>query len=190
MPIDTNTLVAVLGVVIVVLLVLLVASLGRRQRSEALREKFGPEYEHTVEEMGDRGKAEAELAARAKRVRALELHPLDVEQRNRFAQEWRNVQASFVDDPQGSVKEGDRLVTEVMNARGYPMGDFEQRAADISVDHANIVENYRAAHDIATRNSQGKASTEDLRQALVYYRNLFNELLATEVPEANLKEAA
>jgi hypothetical protein len=94
-----------------------------------------------------------------------------------------------VDDPQGSVREAGRLVSEVMSARGYPMGDFEQLAADISVDHANIVDNYRAAHDIATRNSQGKASTEDL-QALVYYRNLFDELLATQAPEANLKEAA
>lgn len=190
MPIDSNTLVAVLGAVIVVLLVLLVWSLGQRQRSASLRERFGPEYEHTVEELGDRQKAEAELAARAKRVQSFDVHPLTVEQRNRFAQAWRNVQASFVDDPQGSAREADRLVTEVMNARGYPMGDFEQRAADISVDHADIVQNYRAAHDIAVRNSQGKASTEDLRQALVYYRNLFNELLATEQTAADLKEAA
>ncbi len=190
MPIDMNTLVVVLAAVVVVLLVLLVWSLGQRRRSEVLREKFGPEYSHAVEEMGDRHKAEAELAARAKRVQSLDIHPLKVEQRNRFAQSWRNVQASFVDDPPGSVREADRLVTEVMNARGYPMGNFEQRAADISVDHATVVENYRAAHLIATRNGQGKTSTEDLRQALVYYRNLFNELLASEEPQANLKEAA
>ncbi len=190
MPIDSNTLVAVLGAVVIILLVLLAWSLGQRRRTASLRDRFGPEYDHTVEELGDRRKAEAELAAREKRVQAFEIHPLAVEQRNRFAQAWRNVQASFVDDPQGAVREADRLVTEVMNARGYEMGDFEQRAADISVDHSDIVQNYRAAHDIAVRNSQGKASTEDLRQALVYYRNLFNELLATEAPVANLKEAA
>jgi FtsZ-interacting cell division protein ZipA len=190
MPIDMNTLVAILAAVIVVLLVLLVWSMGQRRKSAELREKFGPEYSRTLEETGDRRKAEQELAAREKRVQSLDIHPLTAEQSNRFAQSWRDVQASFVDDPQGSVREADRLVTEVMNARGYPMGNFEQRAADISVDHPDIVENYRGAHDIALRSGQSKASTEDLRHALVYYRNLFNELLASEAPESNLKEAA
>ncbi len=190
MPIDMNTLVAVVVAVIVVILLLLLWSMGQRRRSEQLRERFGPEYEHAVEETGDKRRAEAELAARAKRVRSLDIHPLNVEQRHRFALSWRNVQASFVDNPTGAVQEADRLVAEVMKTRGYPVGDFEQRAADISVDHPQIVQNYRAAHDIAMRNSQGKASTEDLRKALVYYRNLFDELLATETSGADMKEAA
>jgi hypothetical protein len=190
MAIDLNTIVAVVAAVVVVILALMLWSMGQRRRSEQLRERFGPEYEHTVEETGDKRKAEAELAARAERVRSLDLHPLNAEQRHRFAQSWRSVQASFVDNPAGAVQQADRLVAEAMKARGYPVGDFEQRAADISVDHPQIVQNYRSAHDIAMRNSQGKASTEDLRKALVYYRNLFDELLATETSEADMKEAA
>ncbi len=188
MSIDTNTVVVVAAAVVI--LALLLQSMGQRYRSERLRERFGPEYEHAVNEAGDKRSAEAELAARAKRVGSLDIHPLTVEQRHGFAQSWRNVQASFVDNPTGAVQDADRVVAEVMKARGYPVGDFEQRAADVSVDHPQIVQNYRAAHDIAARNMQGKASTEDLRKALVYYRNLFGELLATETSEADLKEAA
>src|SRR5437588_2693764 len=150
----------------------------RRRRSENLRKQFGPEYKRTVDQYGDQRKAEAELAAREKRVRRLEIRALSAEEQNRFAEAWKKTQARFVDEPSQAVGEADGLVKEVMQARGYPVGDFEQRAADISVDHPNVVTNYRAARDSAVRNRSGKATTEDLRQAMVHYRSLFEELLA------------
>ena len=126
---------------------------------------------------GDRGKAEAELARRAERVKALHIRPLEPAQRARFADAWRADQARFVDDPTQAVAEADRLVGELMQARGYPVGDFEQRAADVSVDHPHVVENYRTAHDIAVRQARGEADTEALRKAMVHYRALFDDLL-------------
>jgi hypothetical protein len=157
-----------------------------RRRREQLRRRFGPEYQRTVQREGNVRKAEDELDARARRVDALHIRPLSAEDASRYAQAWRGVQARFVDDPGGAVTEADRLVGEVMAARGYPVGDFEQRVADLSVDHADVVMNYRAARDIAADHRRGRAGTEELRQAMVHYRALFAHLLGQEdarVPE-------
>ena len=156
--------------------------LMHRRRSESLREQFGPEYKRAVDQYGDQGKAEAELGAREKRVRKLDIRALAPEERSRFADAWKKTQARFVDEPSKAVGEADGLVKELMQARGYPVGDFEQRAADISVDYTNVVTNYRAGREIVLRNNSGKATTEDLRQAMVHYRSLFEELLETAEP--------
>ncbi|MBV9281491.1 MAG: hypothetical protein JOZ41_15535 [Chloroflexi bacterium] len=173
-----------LVIAIVIIVVILLIALGavtylRRQRSAQLQGRFGPEYGRTLEGAGSRREAEAALRERQKRVDNLAIRPLSPEDRQRFSTEWEAVQAQFVDDPPGAVNQADRLVTEVMQARGYPMGDFEQRAEDISVNHAGVVQNYRAAHDLALRQQEGEATTEDLRQAMIHYRSLFAELLET-----------
>jgi hypothetical protein len=155
----------------------------RTRRSERLRKRFGPEYERTVREAGNVARAEASLAAREVRVAKLHLKPLTAEDRTRYGRGWRTVQTRFVDDPEGAVTEADRLVGDVMHARGYPVGDFEQRVADISVDHPNVVMHYRAARDIAQEHARGRASTEDLRQAMVHYRALFSDLLEAPVEQ-------
>jgi hypothetical protein len=179
----------VLWVLIALILVGAVAwfALSRR-RSQQLRERFGPEYDRTIRSEGNVRKAEAALTARAKRVEALHIRPLSPSDATRFDTSWRAVQARFVDDPRGAVTEADRLVGELMNTRGYPVGDFEQRVADISVDHANVVMNYRAAREIAVLHAQGKASTEDLRQAMVHYRALFRDLLETAPDKVHADE--
>jgi hypothetical protein len=161
----------------VVVFVILALFAVRRRRSERLRQRFGPEYERTVREAGDVRKAEAALDARAARVKRLHIHPLSAEDAHQFSEGWRLVQARFVDDPRGAVTQADQLVGEVMRARGYPVGEFEQRVEDISVDHPSVVMNYRAARAIADAHVRGQASTEDLRQAMVHYRALFAELL-------------
>lgn len=175
----TPPVLVVLAFLVLAVLVLLTWTTNQRRHSEMLRERFGPEYNRTVEQLGDRRKAEQELDTRTKQVKALDIHPLTTEQQDDFSQRWRAAQARFVDDPSGAVREADRLVVQVMKARGYPADSFELRTALVSVEHAGVVQNYRLAHDIAARNDRGEASTEDLRQALVYYRNLFNELLDT-----------
>jgi hypothetical protein len=147
------------------------------ERRQRLRKRFGPEYERAVRESGSPARAEAELEARTRRIEKLHIRALTGEESGRFAESWRRVQARFVDDPNGAVTEADRLVTEAMSTRGYPMADWDQRVADISVDHPHVVERYRAGHDIALRHARGDASTEDLRQAMVHYRELFNELI-------------
>jgi hypothetical protein len=148
-----------------------------RIRSQRLRDRFGPEYERTVRTEGNLRKAEAALEARAKRVQSLHIRALSPADADRFDLSWRAVQARFVDDPHGAVTEAVKLVGEVMAARGYPVGEFEQRVADISVDHPDVVVNYRAAREIAALPAQGKTTTEDLRQAMVHYRALFRDLL-------------
>ena len=171
---------ATLIIVAVVIIAILVAAVwwySTRQRSAKLQEKFGSEYQRTVAEKGDTRKAEDDLAARQKRVSKLEIRLLADDERRRFNDEWRAVQARFVDDPSAAVGDADTLVGRVMEARGYPVGDFEQRAADVSVDHPTVLEHYRAAHAVALRHAQGQASTEDLRQAMGNYRALFAELL-------------
>ena len=165
-------LLAVVAVVIVAGVLLL-----NRRRSEHLKSRFGPEYEHEVEQKGSRSKAEAELAKREKRVEKLHIVPLEPAPRQQFVERWTDVQAKFVDDPARAVAYADALLTEVMSARGYPVGDFDQRAGDISVDHPKIVEHYRAGHDVAVRHERGEAGTEDLRQAMIHYRALFDELV-------------
>jgi FtsZ-interacting cell division protein ZipA len=178
-------------IALAVIAVLIVASIGiaRRRRSEHLKSRFGREYEHALETKGDRTKAETELAARQKRVEKLDIRPLDDSERQRFTTRWSEVQARFVDDPPRAVAFADALLAEVMKARGYPVSDFEQRAGDISVDHPNVVEHYRAGHDIALRHERGQASTEELRQAMIHYRALFDELVGVAAPAAREKEA-
>jgi hypothetical protein len=148
-----------------------------RQRSVRLRERFGPEYERTRAEVGDVRRTEAVLAAREKRVEKLHIRALNPEEATRFGEVWRHSQTLFVDDPKGAIREADQLVNEVMTVRGYPVADFDQRAADISVDHPAVVEHYRAARSIALRNDEGGANTEDLRQAVIHYRALFEDLI-------------
>ena len=147
-------------------------------RSRKMRDKYGAEYERAVEETGgSRAKAEAELHAREKRVQKMEIRPLSGEDRGRYFEAWRRVQAQFVDDPKTAIADADRLLGDIMQARGYPVTDFEQRAADLSVDHPEVVENYRTAHAIAQAHERGKAGTEDLRQAMIHYRELFEDLV-------------
>jgi len=149
----------------------------RRKRSKALRAHYGPEYDRLLHESGSRGRAEAELDQREQRVKRLSIRPLPRDLSTRYVQMWNEQQARFVDEPKAAVVEADQLVVEVMKERGYPVGEFDQRVADISVGHPQMVENYRAAHEIALREERGQASTEDLRAAMIYYRGLFRELL-------------
>lgn len=167
----------VIAIVALVVIGVLVWFAMNKQRSGQLREVFGPEYDRTVEESEDRRAAESELLERRKRVEEFDIRPLDPAERTRFASRWIAVQSRFVDDPKSALGEADELVTEVMSERGYPMNDFDQRAADVSVDHPRVVEDYRAAHGISERVGSNDATTEDMRQALVHYRALFSELL-------------
>lgn len=173
----------VAAVVVIASLVVAAWFLSQRKKQSArLQQRFGPEYGRTVGEFGGRTKAESELKAREKRVDDLAIAPLAPGEAARFSQAWTALQGRFVDNPKGVVIQADQLVREVMLKRGYPMGDFERRAADISVDHPVVVENYRAAQAIALRDERGEADTEELRKALVHYRVLFDEML--EVREA------
>jgi hypothetical protein len=159
----------------------------RNRRTATLREQFGPEYERTLSEREGRRAAESDLVARRERREMLDIRPLAAASRQRYATQWRDVQSRFVDQPAVAVAEADELVLLVMRERGYPMDDFEQRAADISVDHPQVVDHYRAGHAISQRVGSDRASTEDLRQALVHYRALFTELLNDR--DAEMREA-
>jgi hypothetical protein len=151
-----------------------------RRRSQRLHEQFGPEYEHTVQALGDEKKAQIELVERQKHVEALDIRSLTPQERARYLADWNAVQSKFVDDPGQAIVDADRLIVEVMVLRAYPVADFEQRAADISVNYPDLVTHYRAARVIALRNEQHLANTEELRQAMIYYHSLFEELLETE----------
>ena len=157
-------------------LLLIAWVLVRKQRTASLRSRFGTEYDRAVRESGPQ-RAESVLLERERRVQKFSIRELSAQERESFVSEWRAVQSRFVDDPQAAVGEADLLVDRLMHARGYPMTDFEQRTADISVSHPRVVDNYRAAHEIAVRHREGQASTEDLRNALIYYRSLFDDLL-------------
>jgi hypothetical protein len=161
----------------------------QKKQTERLHSRFGTEYDRLAAAEGDRGRAEKALHEREKRVEKLNLVPLSPEDRDRFTGAWQLEQAGFVDDPRTAVANADKLVNEVMKARGYPMGDFEQRAADISVDHSLVVTNYRIAHDIALRDRGGETSTEELRTALLHYRMLFEDLLEVHVAEPEKQKA-
>jgi hypothetical protein len=151
----------------------------RKRRSEKLRTKFGDaEYSRAVNEGGNRRSAEAGLVERTNRVESFHVRPISTADRARFLESWRGIQSRFVDGPAGAVSEADQLLGDVMSTRGYPVTDFDQRAADISVDHPLVLENYRTAHEIALRQMKGQANTEDLRQAMVHYRTLFDELIS------------
>jgi len=153
----------------------------QKERTQKLRTKFGPEYDKAVSEQKNRGNGESELRKRVDRVAAFHIQPLKDEDRSRYSEEWRQEQSRFVDDPRAAVNHADTLVQDVMKRRGYPVGDFEQNAADLSVDHPAVVENYRIAHEIALQEGQGHGSTEDLRKAMVSYRVLFQDLLVETV---------
>jgi hypothetical protein len=173
----TQSTMSVLVVVAVVVLAAVGWLVWQRRRSDVLREQYGPEYDRTVRQMGDQHRAESELIKRQERVEQFDIRPLSASQRSDYMDRWRTVQAKFVDDPKGAVTDADGLVEDAMKARGYPVADFDQRAADLSVHHPRVVENYRAARDIAQRHRRGEATTEDLRQAMVFYRALFQDLL-------------
>jgi hypothetical protein len=175
---DTTTLIIV---VLVVLVVVLAAVLFmQRRQSDHLRSRFGPEYERELKQTGDKRKAEAKLHEREKRVEKLSIRPLRPTHREQFMRDWQQIQAEFVDDPEGSISRADSLLQDVMAERGYPVESFDQVAADVSVDHPAVVQHYRAGHDIAVRHREGEASTEELRQAMIHYRELFDELVTDE----------
>lgn len=181
----SSTQIAIL--VIVVLCVALAGAIAlifvQRRRSERLRQRFGSEYDRTVTEEGSRRRAEAELQAREERVRRLDIRPLTPEDRDRYDHAWQSAQKMFVDSPAAALVEAERLVCEVMRARGYPVADFDHRVADISVDHPAVVENYRAAREISKRGERQILSTEDARRGMVHYRALFEDLLEVGAPE-------
>jgi hypothetical protein len=179
---STGTVVIVIMVILVVAAIMSAVVYDARRRR--LRQRFGPEYDRLVEETGSRTKAEAELAGRQRRVAGLDIRPLDAAARARYADNWAAVQERFVDAPQDAVIAAQRLVLTVMRERGYPTDKADEVVADLSVEHANVLDHYRAAHDISQRAGDGTASTEELRQAMIHYRALFQDLLgeAADVP--------
>jgi hypothetical protein len=178
---NTTYMIITVVLVLVVFGVILGLVFAGRKRSERLHDQFGPEYDHTVKQvMGDEKKAQTELEERQKHVKALDIHSLSASERDRYLAEWAAVQSKFVDEPGQAIGDADRLIMEVMQMRAYPVSDFEQRAADISVNYPALVSNYRAAREIAIKNEQHQADTEELRQAMIYYRSLFEELIETE----------
>jgi hypothetical protein len=165
------------AVVAVLVIIALIAAGVRRSRSAALRDHFGREYERTVETAGSRSRAENELVARAEEAKTFDIRPLSASERGRYRDEWRRIEARFVERPTTAVVEADELIADVMRTRGYPIADFEKHAALLSVKHPRVVEHYRAGHDVIDRHGRGAASTEDLRQAVLHYRALFEELV-------------
>ena len=176
---DTWMWVLIIGAVVALAVIWFVA---RQARTRALQRDFGPEYDRTMARAGDRGAAESDLRERRERVSALDLRPLSKSDHDRFASEWTKVQAAFVDTPAEAVGDADQLIQQVMTTRGYPVQDFDRRAADVSVEHPDVVENYRSAHSIALKEAREDtdANTEALRKAMVYYRSLFEELLVVD----------
>jgi len=177
---DTTYIIVAVVLILFVAGAILVSVFSRRKRTERLQGKFGSEYDHTVQALGGEKKAHTELEARQKHVASLDIHPLSAKEGDRYVADWAAVQSKFVDEPGQSVINADRLIMEVMQLRNYPISDFEQRAADVSVSYPALVSNYRAAREIALKNEQHQANTEELRQAMIYYRSLFEELLEIE----------
>ena len=184
---DNTTLIVVVAVAVLALVAVVWMVMQQRRRAH-LKDRFGPEYDQALRQHADPRVAERELLDRERRVAGLDINPLTRDDAARFTEAWRRTQARFVDDPKGAVVDADRLVDEVMRTRGYPVADFEQRVADISVDHPRVVSNYRSARVIAGRNVRGETNTEELRQALVHYRELFADLL--EIREEDRREPA
>lgn len=179
----SDTMLIAIGAVVVLAIAVLAWMYMRRRKSTTagLRKRYGLEYERAVQMQGSERKAEANLTGREKRIEKLNIRDLTPLERERFSKQWETVQSRFVDSPRGAVAEADDLVSSLMNTRGYPVSDFEQRAADISVDHPRVVENYRSAHDIALRVGVNTASTEDLRTAMIHYRSLYEELVQVPI---------
>jgi len=189
---DTTTITLIVVAVAIALIVggLFGMVFGRRQRTKKLQEKFGPEYDHTIQELGDQRQAEHELAARLEHVKKLDIRPLSAEEIDRFTSEWQKTQAAFVDEPSVAVQEADHLIGKVMQAKGYPVEDFEQQVADISVDYPDLVMDYRGLHLIAVKEKDEKVDTEEMRQAMLHGRALFNNLVkSAENVEAVVEEA-
>lgn len=190
---DTSnvTLIVLIAVIFLVIGGVLAMALTRFQRSRRLKERFGPEYERAISQAGDKREAENELEARLDHVKELDIRPLSAQEIDRFSNEWKATQAEFVDEPHTAIQKADRLIQEVMKARGYPVEDFEQRAADISVDYPDLVNDYRGMHLIAVKDEEDEVGTEEMRQAMVHGRALFEDLVqpGTKVEEANQKEA-
>lgn len=187
---DSQTLMIIGAAALLVLVVVAGWAYSSRRRRDQLRERFGPEYDRTVQVAGTATEAEAILKERADRVSRFKLRKLTAEQADAFAREWRRVQARFVDDPDDAVSQADALVTQVMTARGYPLEDFERRVADVSVDHPHVVENYRTARTLSLRRQRGEAGTEELRQSVVNYRALFDDLLEIDEPSHHHRRAS
>jgi hypothetical protein len=179
---DPKLIALVAAVIVIIAVLALLYVRKRRSTTQDLRQKFGPEYDRAVLTHGSERKAQSKLEDREKRVEKLNIRDLDPTEHERFSKRWEAVQSRFVDSPKGAVAEADDLVSSVMKARGYPVSDFDQRAADISVDHPRVVENYRSAHEIALRVGKGAATTEDLRTAMIHYRSLFEELAQVPAP--------
>ena len=177
-----NSTYILIAVVLILLIMgaILAPVFARRKRSDKFQDKFGPEYDRTVKDLGNEKKAQKELDGRQKHVDTLNIRPLTITERERYLADWTGVQAKFVDQPGQATVDADHLIMEVMQIRDYPVSDFDQRAADISVNYPAIVSNYRAAREIAVKNKNHKANTEELRQAMIYYHSLFDELLKTE----------
>ena len=190
MDLSNPTTLILIVIVLLVLGALLYMAFTRVQRSRRLQDRFGPEYERIVQEAGDKRRAEAELESRLAHVDSLNIRPLSAEEVNRFALEWQATQTEFVDEPLASLQKADRLIREVMKARGYPVEDFEQRAADISVDYPELVADYRGMHMIAVKEAEDHVSTEEMRQAMVHGRALFENLVQNQSSNAtkNQKE--
>ncbi len=173
------------NIILIILAIVAVAfaawTLLQREKTRKLKSKFGPEYDRVIEQEKNSRRAESLLEERQKRVSKYQIRPLTREECDMYAAQWRTAQEHFVDDPRNAVAQADSLVTDAMRVRGYPMSDFEQRAADLSVDHPTVVEDYRVAHAIAMRDAEGSASTEDLRKAMQHYRSLFEHIVDTHV---------
>jgi hypothetical protein len=178
----------VIAVALVVAVAALLWAVAANRRRQQLQEGFGPEYDRTVAEAPSRREAEAELRERRERHDEFDIRPLSPDARERYTREWETTQAKFVDDPEGAIRDADDLIQSVMRERGYPVEDFDQRAADLSVDHPDVVENYREGHDLARRTVRGEGDTESLRQAIVHYRALFAELVETHDADERERE--
>lgn len=189
---DTTTIIIIAAITAIVVFIVggfLGVYFSRRQRTKRLQKKFGPEYEHAVKELGDQSEAEDELDARLERVESLDFQELSMDQKQHYAEEWQTTQVKFVDQPLVSIREADQLIKEIMAEKGYPVEDFDRRAADISVDYPELVVNYRNMREIVDKSNREDISTEELRQAMVHSRSLFEELLGMEVNEyTNQKE--
>ena len=185
----TNTTVIILAVIAAFIIGgLLGAVFNRQRRTKRLQEKFGPEYERTLNELGDKRQAEHELEARLDHVKTLDIRPLSAEETERYTNEWRVTQAEFVDEPLGALQKADRIIREVMKVKGYPVEDFEQRAADISVDYPDLVVDYRELHLIGVKEDREEVSTEQMRKAMVHGRALFENLVNNETKTEELDE--
>jgi hypothetical protein len=190
MSTETQVLIVVALAAVALLVVAILASRHSRNQKLRIRERFGPEYDRAIEQLGNERRAERELAARERRVQKLHINELYEAHRVQFASDWAHAQTRFVDNPSAAVREADELIKTVMRARGYPVEDFERRVEDLSVDHASVVDHYRAARALAEANSEGRANTEELRQALVHYRALFADLLEEPRAERRAYESA